>query len=303
MTNHHHPSPADQRVPTRAEIDALFDRELDPADRESLIRRARSSRELAAEIRATSDALRELRRPLPTPDFTEVVLRQAETQRAFMTRRHRRRVRAIRNGVGVAALFLLAGVAVLHRLAPGAFTLENEPTPVSDMADAVTEDVAESIARIEQIAGNIPAREPAPRATSPLRLEMPEARELTAFAQAARPEQRDLTMTLASSAGDVGLAQADAAATYVFSPIDASHPLTAAMYRPIGVLAGMGTGPGTLGFTAPAAAGPFEHADIAGLADVARYPVLRLDLILNPGPLGTAGQTPLPEQVITTTPE
>ena len=146
--------PAETRL--RRAVDRFFDGELGESERTRLIDELRRRPVVEQEARQTEEILHELRQPIPASDqpspdhrgqdLADRVLNEVARRRGFLGRRHRRRVKLMRQGVGIALLLLLGGVALTHRLAPGLFRLTPADAPITALATNVEHESASAIA-------------------------------------------------------------------------------------------------------------------------------------------------------------
>lgn len=118
-------------------IDSVLDGAVDERTRREVARALRHDPRRRAEVSQTLEALGALREPVACPDFAPEVLGSLERRHRFSTPRVRQIVRQTRLGLGMAALLTLAGVAVTQRAVPRLASLGDQPTPVTDVAQAM----------------------------------------------------------------------------------------------------------------------------------------------------------------------
>ncbi|MAY75328.1 MAG: hypothetical protein CMJ31_11530 [Phycisphaerae bacterium] len=141
--------PGDDRTPSEggaigpisdADIDRLFDRELDGGDRGELLRRIHANVERAREVEETARAIRDLREPMSVPDMASSVLSHVGMARGFRDRRRRVAVRRQRFAVAAGVIVALGGVAMLHRMSPQVKQMSPQAAPVAGIATAFRQD-------------------------------------------------------------------------------------------------------------------------------------------------------------------
>lgn len=135
-------------------IDALFDRELDAARTEDLLRRARREPARRAEVEAAAEAIRLLRRPLETPDFTGRVLAEVDRRRMFLPARLRRMVTTTRLAVAASLVLGVGVVALIDRASPDALRFAPRPSPLTNLYETAR---AESPEGLRELAADVTA--------------------------------------------------------------------------------------------------------------------------------------------------
>lgn len=138
----HVPAPpsdkTDERVPLSI-IDKYFDGDLTTDDSRSFFEKLRRRPDRALEAVWMQRAIDALKKPVSSPDFSKAILRSVADRRAWLPRRDRIAVWALR----YAAVLLLVGMSAaaytLQRVAPEATALTPRVTPVGNVVDAVSQ--------------------------------------------------------------------------------------------------------------------------------------------------------------------
>ena len=131
-------SESDDRVPMPI-LDKYFDGELRREESKELFSKLRRRPDRAKEAVWMQRAIDALTKPIHAPDFTASVLAQVGAKRAWLPRKDRIAVWALR----YAAVFILVGMSAaaytLERIAPEATALTPRVAPVSSVVDAVSD--------------------------------------------------------------------------------------------------------------------------------------------------------------------
>lgn len=126
-------------------IDAMFDRELSPADQERLFKTLRRDLKRCEEVARTRRMLAMLREQPECPDFATRILGEVRARRGFLPQSLRRMVTGGRVAVAASLLLGVLTIALIERRWPGTTALTPEPRPVTDVIQAGGEDARTSM--------------------------------------------------------------------------------------------------------------------------------------------------------------
>lgn len=146
------PHPQDDapgRIPESL-IDSVLDGSVDERTRREIARALRHDPRHRQEVSETIEAIDALRGPVSCPDLSAGVLSTLDRRHRFLSPKARRLVRRARLSGVLAVLAGLLAAAGLQRTAPRFASLSAQPTPVTDIAQAVQTETTEAAGRVRE---------------------------------------------------------------------------------------------------------------------------------------------------------
>lgn len=172
---------------------------MNPSDRSRQNRAAR----LNDIRRQVGDAMHSA--PIDVPDLTSAIMSRVDAERAFLAPSVRRRLLAVRWGLGGTAVLLALGLALTLRYAPDGIPLVEQPAPLTSVVRSLEERTESPLVAIRQTVQTVATSEP--------------TRLMDSLMSAAAPAEPRPRMVAPPSALVLGPAMARAARTDELTPV------------------------------------------------------------------------------------